>query len=412
MSKRTFIIAGAGVAAATAADTLRSSGFDGRLIMVGREADLPYNRPTLSKERLRGEISDEQALFHPADYYRSKEIELLLEQEVQHVSVADSAVHFADGRTLAYDRLLIVTGAHLRYLAAAGNQLEGIYYLRSLRDCRTLSDTLKKGPRVLVVGTGFIGCEVAASARTLGCEVTLVANSPPLAHALGPEIGDVYRQYHRAQGVDVRVGTSAASFEGATRVERAKLSNGDSVECDVVVIGVGVEPSLDVLQNEPVEMQNGVLVNELCETSVPGVFAAGDVANSWNPRYATRIRVEHFDNAQLQAVVAAKAMLGPTEPYNPIPSFWSDQYAYKMQYRGYASRWDSLALRGSTGDASFTAFYLKNGAVQAVCSVNRYKENYAARRLIGKKVEPRVLEDDKVDVKEIEVSNADVQTIV
>lgn len=412
VTKTTIVIVGAGVAAATAADTLRSAGFDGRLVMIGKEADPPYNRPTLTKERLRSEISDEQALFHPADYYRSKQIELLLEHEVRRVNVVESAITFANGQTLAYDRVLIATGAHLRYLSVPGNQLEGVYYLRSLRDCRTLSDVLRHRPRVLVVGTGFIGCEVAASARTIGCDVTLVGNTPPLAHALGPEIGSVYEQYHRAQGTNVRVGASAQSFEGTTHLERATLSDGSIVECDVAVVGVGVEPSLDVLQNEPVEMHNGILVNEFCQSSAPRVFAAGDVANSWNPRYATRVRVEHFDNAQYQAVVAAKAMMGTTDPYNPIPSFWSDQYSYKLQYRGYAPHWDSLALRGNTHDASFSAFYLKNGAVQAVCSVNRYKENYTARRLIGMQVDPHLLEDDKIDVKEIEVSNANVGNVL
>lgn len=372
--------------------------------MLGREADVPYNRPTLSKERLRAEITDEQALFHPVDYYRAKEIELLLEHEVQRVSVAEHAIHFVNAGTLAYDRVLIATGAHLRYLTAPGSELEGVYYLRSLRDCRNLSETLKERPRVLVVGTGFIGCEVAASARTVGCDVTLVGNKAPLAHALGAEIGEFYSQYHRAQGVDVRIGSTAERFTGSSRLQRALLSDGSNVECDVAVIGIGVEPSIDIVRNEPVETaHDGILVNEFCQTSAPDVFAVGDAAFSWNPRYAKRLRIEHFDNAQHQAVVAAKAMLGPTEAYNPIPSFWSDQYSYGLQYRGHSTDWDSLVFRGSGPDGSFSAFYLKSGVVQAVCSVNRYKENYAARRLIGKHIEPRLLEDERINIKEIEV---------
>lgn len=401
--KPTFVIAGAGVAAATAADTLRSSGFDGRLVMVGHEADPPYNRPSLSKDRLRGEINDDQALFHPEDYYATKEIELLLNRELQHVSVAEHLVRFADGATLAYDRLLIATGANVRHLPAPGGELAGIYYLRSLRDCSSLSDALKQRPRVLVLGTGFIGCEVAASARMLGCDVTLVGNTPPLAHALGPEIAEAYVQYHRAEGVTVRIGTFAERFEGSGKLERAVLYDGATVECDVAVIGIGVEPSMQIVRNEPIETQNGILVDEYCKTSVPRVFAVGDVALSWNPRYARRIRVEHFNNAQQQAVVAAKAMLDRAEPYNPIPSFWSDQYAYNLEYRGHAEDWDGIVFRGRTNDASFSAFYLKNGAVQAVCSVNRRKENYAARLLIGKRVEPQLLQDDASDVKQIGV---------
>lgn len=371
--------------------------------MIGREADPPYNRPTLSKERLRHEISDQQTLFHPDEYYRSKEIELLLEHEVQRVSVAEHTIHFSSAGTLAYDSVLIAAGAHLRYLTVPGGQTAGIYYLRSLSDCRNLSDALERRPRVLVVGTGFIGCEVAASARTLGCDVILVGTKAPLAHALGAEIGEIYTQYHRAQGVDVRIGTSIERFEGTDHLERALLLDGSRVECDVAVVGVGIEPALETLRNEPVEMHNGLVVDEFCRTSAPGTFAAGDVALSWNPRYATRIRVEHFDNAQHQAAVAAKAMLGMTEPYNPVPSFWSDQFAYHLRYRGYAPEWDSLVFRGKTQDASFSAFYLRGGELAAVCSINRYQENYAARRLIGKHVEPRLLEDDRINVKEIEV---------
>jgi 3-phenylpropionate/trans-cinnamate dioxygenase ferredoxin reductase subunit len=401
VTKPTFVIAGAGVAAAAAADTLRASGFDGRLVMVGREADPPYNRPALSKELLRGEIDDAQALIHPIEYYGTKDVELLLDHALKSVNVAEHAVGFADGTRLAYDRLLIATGANLRFLPAPGGELAGVYYLRSLRDCRMLTDALKQKPPVLVLGTGFIGCEVAASARMLGCDVTLVGNTPPLQHALGPEIAQRYAEYHRAQGVDVRIGTFARRFEGSGRLERAVLTDGTFVECEVAVIGIGVEPAVDIVRNEPVEVQGGILVDEYCRTSAPNVFAAGDVALSWNPRLARRIRVEHFKNAQQQAVVAAKAMLGQTEPYDPIPSFWSNQYSYNLQYRGYAPEWDAVVYRGSMGDASFTAFYLKDGVVEAACSVNRRPENFAARELIGKRVETRLLQDDGTDVRSV-----------
>ncbi len=403
MATATFVIVGAGVAGATAADTLRASGFDGRLIMVGQEVDPPYNRPTLSKERLRNEIDDAQALFHPPEYYRSKDIELLPEQEVRHVDVAAHAIQLANSGSLAYDNVLIATGAPVRRLNAPGAQLPGVYYLRTLHDARELSRALAQRPRVLVAGTGFIGCEVAASARSIGCEVTLVGKTPPLANALGSEIAALYAEYHRAKGVDVRTGTFVERFEGSEGLEEALLLDGSRVDCDVAVIGIGVEPSLELLRNEPVETGNGIMVNELCEASVPRMFAAGDVALSWNPRYAKRIRVEHFDNAQHQAIVAAKAMLGPTDPYNPIPSFWSDQFSLSLRYRGYAPEWDSVAFRGDIQGGSFSAFYVKGGAVQAVCSVNRYGENYQSQRLIGKHIEPRLLEDDEVNVKEIAV---------
>jgi 3-phenylpropionate/trans-cinnamate dioxygenase ferredoxin reductase subunit len=199
----------------------------------------------------------------------------------------------------------------------------------------------------------------------------------------------------------VRTGTFVQRFEGTGRLERAQLFDGSSVECDVAVIGIGVEPSLEILRDEPVETHDGITVNEFCQTSAPNVFAAGDVASWWSLRFAKRIRVEHFDNAQSQAVVAAKAMLGPTDPYNPIPSFWSDQFSYKLRYRGHAPEWDSVIFRGDTEGGSFSAFYLRGGAVHAVCSVNRYQESSASLRLIGKRVDPRLLADDKIDLKEV-----------
>lgn len=403
MVKTRFVIAGAGVAAVSAADTLRASGFDGRLVMIGSEADPPYNRPALSKERLRNQKSDEQLLTHPTDYYREKEIDLLLERTIQQVGVEERTLQLTDGTSLSYDALLIATGAHPRRLDVPGNELDGVYYLRSLQSCRVLSGALEKRPRVLVLGTGFIGCEVAASARALDCEVTLVGNAAPMAKVLGREIGDAYVQYHRQQGVDVRIGTFVERFEGSDRLERAVLLDGSRVACDIAVVGIGVEPSMNSARGEPIETQDGIVVDEFCRTSVPYVFAAGDVASSWNPRYATRIRVEHFFNAQLQGAAAAKNMLGGDEAYNAIPYFWSDQYAYNLQYRGYAVNWDALAIRGNTGDASFTAFYLKAGSVQAVCSVNRGKENYAARTLVGARAEPRMLQDEAIDLKEIVV---------
>lgn len=401
MAKPTFVIAGAGVAAVTAVDTLRGGGFDGRLVMIGSEADPPYNRPALSKERLRNQASDEKVLTHPKDYYAGKEIELLLERTIQQIGVAEYTIRLSDGTALSYDRLLIATGAHPRHLDVPGNELDGVYYLRSLQDCRVLSAAFEKRPRVLVLGTGFIGCEVAASARTVGCEVTLVGNGTPLLKVLGSEIGEAYAEYHRAEGVDLHTGTFAQRFEGSGRLERAILRDGSRVECDVAVIGIGVEPSIDIVRSEPLEIQDGIVVDEMCRTSVPGVFAAGDVASSWNPRYSKRIRVEHFFNAQLQGTAAAKSMLGATEAYNPTPYFWSDQYSYNLQYRGYASDWDSIVFRGKIDAASFTAFYLIAGVVQAVCSVNRGKENYAARALIGARVDPRILQDETIDVKGI-----------
>lgn len=394
-----IVIAGAGVAGASAADTLREQGFDGQIVMIGAETDPPYNRPNLSKERLRGEISDEQALLHPPDYYREKRIDLLLEQQIRHVNVIERLVELSGGLAISYDRLLIATGAHPRRLNAPGGDLEGVHYLRSLRDCAELCNVLQRRPRVLVAGTGFIGCEVAASARKLDCDVTIVGRSAPLEHALGKDLSEIYSRYHRDAGVVLHLQTFVERFEGDGRLERAVLFDGTTVPCDVAIVGIGVAPSFDIVRGEPLETGDGILVDELCRTSVPHVFAAGDVACAWNPRYAARLRIEHFDNARRQAAAAAKTMLGATEAYNPIPSFWSEQYSYGMQYRGYTRAWDSVVFRGAPADGSFSAFYLSNGVLQAVCSVNRYKENSTARGLIGKAVDPVALAHDGTELQ-------------
>lgn len=399
-SEQTFVVLGAGVAAASAAQTLRSSGFDGRIIVIGAEDDVPYNRPQLSKERLRGEVNDEQTFLHPRDYYGTIDVDLELGRTVDRVDVGARRIYGKDDASWNFDKLLVVTGASPRRVEAAAD-LRGVFYLRSLNDCRALHDVLRERGRVLVLGTGFIGCEVAASARALGCEVTLVGRQAPLAHVLGERLGDIYTEYHRAQGVDVRAGVNVERFDGSGKVERVALSDGSTVECDAVVVGVGVTPAVHMLQGTPIELRNGIVVDEYCQTNVPEVYAAGDVALSWNPRFAAHIRVEHFDNAQRQAVVAAKAMLGPTEPYNPIPSFWSDQFTYGLQYRGYAPAWDTVVLRGKPSEASFTAFYLSDGKLSAACSINRYKENSAARKLIGKAVDVNALQDDGVTLESL-----------
>ena len=344
-------------------------------------------------------MTDEQTFFHAPDDYRTQNVELVLDQTVTRVDLGERRVYARHNASWDFDKLLIVTGAHPRRIETEG--LAGIYYLRSLADCRALNDALGRRPRVLVLGTGFIGCEVAASARTLGCDVTIVGRQPPLAHVLGEEVGDIYTGYHRAHGIKVRSSISVERFEGTGKVERAILSDGSKIECDVAVVGIGVSPATEMLRDQPIEMRDGIVVNEYCRTNVPDVYAAGDVASSWNPRYGTHLRFEHFDNAQRQAKVAAKAMLGATEPYNPIPSFWSDQFDYGLQYRGYAPAWDKVLFRGKPSEASFTAFYVSGGHLSAVCSVNRYKENSAARKLIGKTVDPDVLVDDSINLESL-----------
>ena len=401
MKHKTYAIVGAGLAGISAAEALRGAAFDGRIIMLGSEPEPPYERPPLSKQRLRGEIPKENVLLRAAEFYALNAIELHLDDAVVRVDPAQRCVETANGRRVAYEKLLLATGASPRRLAIPGHQLQGIHYLRTLRDCEHLRERLQQHPRVLVVGTGFIGCEVAASARQLGCDVVLVGQKLPLERVLGREIGDIYAACHRRHGVELRTGATTVEFRGSARVEEAVLSDRSIVPCDLVIVGIGVSPSLEAVP-EGMELDNGIVTDEFCRTSMENIFAAGDVAISWRPRLNQRVRFEHFDNAQLQGAAAGRAMAGAMQPYDPIPFFWSDQFDLHLQYYGYAQNWDTCVLRGKPADHSFSAFYLRDGRIEAVCNVNRFRELNAAKRLLGKVgVPPHKLADESADLTQM-----------
>jgi 3-phenylpropionate/trans-cinnamate dioxygenase ferredoxin reductase subunit len=397
----TYAIVGAGLAGISAAEALRGAAFDGRIVMLGSEPEPPYERPPLSKQRLRGEISKENVLLRVAEFYALNAIELHLDDAVMRVDSAQRFIESAKGRRVAYDKLLLATGAAPRRLAIPGHQLPDIHYLRTLRDCEHLRERLLQRPRVLVIGTGFIGCEVAASARQLGCDVALIGQGLPLERVLGPEVGEIFAARHRSQGIEVQTGANIVEFRGSARVEEALLSDRSIVRCDLVIVGVGVSPSLEAVP-EGMELDNGIVTDEFCRTSMENIFAAGDVAISWRPRLNQRVRFEHFDNAQLQGAAAGLAMAGTMQSYDPIPFFWSDQFDLNLQYYGYAPGWDTCVLRGKPADNSFSAFYLREGRIEAVCNVNRFQELNAAKRLLGKEGVPaHKLADDDADLAKL-----------
>jgi 3-phenylpropionate/trans-cinnamate dioxygenase ferredoxin reductase subunit len=403
---QTFAIVGAGLTGTSAAEALRGAGFDGRIALLGDESDLPYERPPLSKQRLRGEIPKEGVLLRNAEFYAINAIELRLGDAVVRVDPAERYVEPARERRLAYDKLLIATGATPRRLTIPGHRLQGIHYLRTLDDCEHIRERLEQQPRVLVVGAGFIGCEVAASARQVGCDVVLVGQGLPLEHVLGHEVGEIYAAYHRSQGIELKTGEAIVEFRGSGRVEEALLSDQTTVSCDLVILGIGVSPSLEVVP-KGMELENGIVTDEFCRTSVENIFAAGDVASSWRPRLGRRVRFEHYDNAQLQGSAAGRAMVDKTQPYDPIPFFWSDQFDLGLQYYGYAAAWDTCVLRGMPAEHSFTAFYLRNGHVEAICNVNRSRELSAAKRLLGQTgISAHVLADDGADLAQLALAGA------
>jgi 3-phenylpropionate/trans-cinnamate dioxygenase ferredoxin reductase subunit len=399
---QTIAIVGANVGGGRAAEALRQEGFDGRIVLIGAEPERPYERPPLSKELLWGTAEEERLYLRPEAYYAEQQIELWLGVRATGLDPAARQLQLADGRSLPYDKLLIATGAAPRWLQVPGADLDGILVLRTLADARALRRRIEGARRVVVVGAGFIGAEVAASCRRAGLEVVaLEAAAVPLERALGSEVGQIYAEIHRAHGVDLRTNEALAGFRGQGKVEQVLGTSGAAFECDFALVGVGVRPECGWLEGSGVALENGVLVDELCRTNVPEVYAAGDVANWWHPRLGERLRVEHYDNAQNQGVAAARSMLGRGEPYGPVPFFWSDQYGLNLQYVGHASGQDEVVLRGSVEDGSWSAFYLRDGRLRAALGVNRYRDVSAARQLIAHQapVEARQIADEGTDLR-------------
>jgi 3-phenylpropionate/trans-cinnamate dioxygenase ferredoxin reductase component len=383
MSKPTFVIVGAALTGAKAAEELRERGFEGRVLLVGSEPERPYERPPLSKDYLRGEVERENAYVHQADYYEQHEIELLSGATATAIDLAAAIVRLEDGRELNYDRLLLCTGAEPRRLSVPGAELEDIHYLRTLADCDVLRERLDSRHRVAVIGAGWIGSEVAASARTRGLDVTLIDPlSVPNERTFGPEVGGFYRDVHAGHGVELLLGDGLAGFEGDGSVQRVRTTAGRVVECDFAVVGIGVAPRVQLARDAGLEIDNGIVVGEQLQTSAENVFAAGDVANAWHPFYGERIRVEHWANALNQGPAAGRAMLGEAVSYDRIPYFFSDQYDVGMEYSGYATSWDKVVFRGEREAGEFVAFWLKDGRVIAGMNVNVWEVNQDVQSLI------------------------------
>lgn len=383
MSKRTFVIIGASLAGARAAGELRDRGFDGSIVLVGSEPELPYERPPLSKDYLRGESERTQMLVHEAPFYADHQIELLLSLSATQVDPKARRVTLSDDRELSYDALLLATGAEPRRLEVPGAELDGIHYLRTAVDCDALRTCLDGGGHVAVVGAGWIGSEVAASARQRGLDVTLIDPLElPNVRVFGPEIGQFYRDVHASRGVKLLLGEGVAGFEGDGSVRGVRTSSGRLVECDFVVVGVGVTPRVGLASTAGIAVENGIVVDAQLRSSTPGVFAAGDVANAWHPFYGHSIRLEHWSAALNQGPAAARSMLGDESPYDALPYFFSDQYDVGMEYSGLAAQSDQLVFRGDRSSGEFVAFWLRDGHVVAGMNVNVWDVNEHVQTLI------------------------------
>ena len=370
MPEHTFVIVGASLAGAKAAQTLREEGFDGRVLLFGDEPERPYERPPLSKEFLRGETAD-KPYVHDEGFYADNAIELHTSSRVERVDPRARQVMLAAGGHVDYDRLLLTTGAEPRRLPVPGADLDGVLYLRTTADSEAIRERIQAGGRLVTIGAGWIGAEVAASAKQKGCEVTLIEMAQlPLERVLGPELGAIYRDIHVEHGVDFIGGASVEAIEGESRVEAVRLAGDRRIEADFVVVGVGIAPRVELAQEAGLELDNGIAVDQLLRTSAERVYAAGDAANAYHPFYHARVRVEHWANALNQGPAAARSMLGNGEPYERIPYFFSDQYEVGMEYSGFAAEWDEVVFRGDPAGREFIAFWLRDGRVLAGMNVN------------------------------------------
>jgi 3-phenylpropionate/trans-cinnamate dioxygenase ferredoxin reductase component len=399
-----YVIVGANLAGGTAAITLREEGFDGELMLIGAESHPPYERPPLSKEYLQGSKPIEDALLKPTSFYTDHNIRTRFGIRATRVNPRDKVIELEDGSNVPFNKVLIATGVRNRKLRIPGADLEGIYDLRTVDDADRIRTESRSGSRAVLVGMGFIGSEVAASLRHHGVEVTVIEPfKTPLQRVLGEQIGQVFADLHREHGVRMLFEQSVTAFEGTHRVQRVVTNIDRRIECDFVVVGVGVEPVTDIMADSGAKIENGIVVDEFCQTNVEGIYAAGDVANHHHPLFGRQVRVEHWQNAIHQGRAAARSMLGKREPYNDVHWFWSDQYDCNVQYAGFHTTWDNLVVRGNLEERSAIVFYLQEQRIAAAVTFNRGRDLQRAMSLIKARVqvEPVVLRDEGVDLRSL-----------
>jgi 3-phenylpropionate/trans-cinnamate dioxygenase ferredoxin reductase subunit len=389
----TYVIVGASLAGAKAAQTLRDEGFDGAIVLIGAESEHPYERPPLSKGLLLGKADRSSVFVHEPGWYAENDIDLRLGSRVTSIDRAGRQVRLEDGSAVGYARLLLTTGATPRRLPVPGADLAGVHYLRTLADSEALSAATRDGGQVVIAGAGWIGLEAAAAARQAGCEVTIVEpESAPLYRALGPELGAVFAELHRSHGVRFLLGESVAEVRGEPSpgarspgaVRQVVTSAGTELPADVVLAGIGAAPSTGLAADAGLDVDNGVLVDESLRSSDPDIFAAGDVANAVNPLLGRRIRVEHWANALNGGPAAARAMLGQRVSYDRVPYFYSDQYDLGMEAAGVPEPggYDQVVYRGEPKSLEFVAFWLSAGSVVAGMNVNVWDVNDDIQALI------------------------------
>jgi len=406
-TERTFVIVGASLAGAKTAEALRKEGFDGRIVLLGDEAERPYERPPLSKDYLMGRSEKDKIYVHPEGWYSEYQVDLRLHTRVTAVDAARREVSTNRGEPIGYDKLLLATGSSPRRLTLRGADRHGVFYLRGVEDCEALKSALQTATRLAVIGAGWIGLEVAAAARTLGVEVTVLERGElPLLRVLGRELAQVYADVHHAHGVDLRFGVQVAEItDDGQRTTGVLLADGTQIDAELVVIGVGITPNTELAEAAGLTVHNGIQVDEHLCSSDPDIYAAGDVANAFHPSLHKHIREEHWASALNQPATAAQSMLGHDAVYDRVPYFYSDQYDLGMEYSGYVEPgdYDEVVFRGDVGKREFVAFWVKDRIVLAGMNVNIWDLTSAIQTLVSahREVDTAKLADIEVPLTEV-----------
>lgn len=399
----TIVIIGGGQAGAQAVDTLRREGFGGRLVLIGDEPELPYQRPPLSKKYLSGELAGDRLPFRHRSFYDEHRIELKLGVRAVRLDPVERRVVLADGEAVNYDRLLLCLGAEPRRLTCPGAELAGVHYLRGVADVATIRAGIRPGARAVIIGGGYIGLETAATCRKMGCEVTVLEMADRVMNrVVAPSVSRFFSEEHRAQGVSIVCNTRVASLEGQRHVERVLCAGGGSYEADLLVVGVGAVATTQLASDAGLKCDNGILVDEFCRTGDMAIYAAGDCTNHPSLHFGRRVRLESVDNAFEQAKTAALNLLDRGVTHDRVPWFWSDQFDNKLLIVGLSQDHDQQVLRGDPATRSFTVCYLKDRQLLALEAVNHSKDYMAARKVIAERtrLNPEKLADPSIALKE------------
>jgi len=404
VSERHFVIVGAGHAGGRAAEALRAAGHKGPVTLLGAERHPPYERPPLSKELLAGAVPVEKTYIRPPAWYGEQEIDLRLGSEAVAIDRAAERVRLKDGTDVPYDALMVTTGARPRLLRIPGGEGPRVFYLRDIDDSLRLRERLVAGVRLAVIGAGFIGLEVAATARKRGASVTVLELAPHvLARVCPPEIGEYVAELHRRNGVEIRTGVGVAAIEDKGSELAILTADGERIAADYAAIGIGAQPNTEIAAAAGLAVDDGIKVDEFGRSSDPQIYAAGDVTRHFNPIVGRHIRLEAWQNAQNQAIAVAKVMAGGNVAFAEVPWFWTDQFDMNLQMAGAPDHWDRLVFRGEPAERSFTVFHLADGKPVAVTTVNAIRDMRFGRMMIqrGVPVDPALLADKSVKLQDL-----------